>query len=100
MPPKVEAVILAALLVGAYILLENSRRIDVSPSDDDRVSVTAIPTCQSTQQTRRYSIMRAIAAEAEGAALPSDGPSIEAADSCTSARDYSAVATNANSAIP
>lgn len=100
MPPKVEAVILAALLVGAYVLMENSHRIDVSPSDDEVVSLAAVPTCQPAQTARRLSIISAIAAEADGAALPSDGVISAAPDTCAAARDYSAVASDPKSAIP
>lgn len=112
MPPKVEAVILAALLVGAYILMENSHRIDVSPADDARmsqtarvsqtamVSQTAIPTCQTAQQARRLSMMSAIAAEGEGAAVFSDGAIGEANDGCTATRNYSAAVSEAKSAMP
>ena len=89
MPPKVEAVVLAAVLVSAWMVLENSRRIDLTRSDVETGRWTTVATCQNAPAGSRYSAASALAADGDDPA--SSSVAGDGADVCeTGYRTYTA----------
>ena len=69
MPPKVEAALLALVLAGAWIVMENSHRIDLTQPDEEASRWTTVASCQP--MGTRYSAGSALAADgADGCASP------------------------------
>jgi hypothetical protein len=99
MPPKVEAVVLAVVLVGAWIVMENSHRIDMTADDASRWVTVA--TCQPAPVGSRYSAGSAIAADSENTDILAAAGGGNGSDACGgSYRNYSATTMNAVSAVP
>jgi hypothetical protein len=87
MPPKVEAALLALVLAGAWIVMENSHRIDLTQPDDEASRWTTVASCQPPGA--RYSA---------GSALAAGG---DTADGCASAyRSFTAATSDAVAVTP
>ncbi len=97
---KYEPVVLAILVVGASILMENNHRVDMSQSDEPaRARPNVIATCQPGLKLPSLGIATAAAAEGE-ATLLTFGDRDDVADACaTTYRNYSAAAS-ANPFMP
>ncbi len=96
---KYEPVVLAILVVGASILMENHHRIDMTRRDEpDRASPSVIAACQPGFKLPRLGIDSAAAAEGE-ATLLTFGDLDDVADACAMTDRNSSTATSADSVV-